>query len=145
MATTKYHGRATVLLYADAPDVAPDIDLSGSSRTIEIQQSGNQIDVSTRDDFMADSTAYLAAAPERTLNLQGLDTTPDSSREWNDITVGDIGRVAVYPEGMTGSGKPYEIGNVVCTNKNYNSPHDNAATYQVQWRVTGTWTSGVTA
>jgi hypothetical protein len=139
--TTKYHGKNTVLLYAAAADSAPTINLSGSSRTIEIDEQGSEQDVSTRDDLLENATAYLTSAPQRTVNLQGLDTTPANTRTWHNVSIGDIGRVAVYPNGMTAS-SPYEIGNVSCTNRNYSSPHDNAAAYTVKWRVTGPWTAG---
>lgn len=145
MTTTKYHGKQTVILYAAAVDTEPTVDLSGSSRTIEIDESGQEQDVSTRDDKVANGTAYLADAPQRTVNLDGLDTTPDSSRAWHDIQVADSGRVAIYPLGSSPSGLPYEIGNVVLTKRNYNSPHDNAARYQLSWRVSGAWTEGTTA
>lgn len=144
MPTTKYHGKTTVILYAATVDTAPTVDLSGSSRTISLQEQGNEIDVTTRDDAVANATASLSTPPSRTISLQGLDTTPDSSRDWNDINVQDEGRVAIYPFG-TGSSAPYEIGNVICTNRNYDSPYDNAATYQVDWRVNGTWTKGTVA
>lgn len=144
MATTKYHGKNTVIMYASTVDTAPTVDLSGSSRTITVNQQGNEIDVSTRDDFLADATAYLTNPPQRSVQLQGLDSTPQNSRTWAGIDVGDTGRVAVYPLGSSPTGLPYEIGNVVCTQSNYQSPHDNAATYDVQWRVSGPWADGTT-
>jgi hypothetical protein len=144
MATTKYRGQQTVIMYAPTIDTAPTIDLSGSSRTIEVQEQGNEIDVSTRDDLIEGGQASLSTPPSRTINLQGLDTTPKASRTWHNIKVGDTGRAAVYPLGSSPSGLPYEIGNVVATNRNYSSPHDNAATYQVQWKVNGAWTEGTT-
>jgi hypothetical protein len=144
MATTKYHGKQTVLMYAATVNTAPTVDLSGSSRTISVNEQGQEIDVSTRDDLVADSTAYLTNPPQRSVQLQGLDTTPQNSRTWDSIDVGDTGRVAVYPLGSSPTGSPYQIGNVVCTQSNYSSPHDNAATYDVQWRVSGTWLDGTT-
>lgn len=144
MASQKYHGGKTRILWAPTIDSAPTIDLSGSSRTIEVQESGNQIDVSTRDDFDEGGTSYLSSPPERTINLQGLDTTPDSSRTWNDIDVMDQGTVAVYPEGSAGTGKAFWQGNATVTNKNYSSPHDNGANYQLQFRVNGAWAQDVT-
>lgn len=145
MPSQKYRGQGTVLLYAAAVDAAPTIDLSGSSRTIEVQEQGNEIDTTTRDDLVAGGTSSLASSPSRTINLQGLDTTPKASRTWHNVKVGDLGRVAVYPLGSSPSGLPYEIGNVVATNRNYASPHDNAATWQVQWKVNGAWDEGVTS
>ena len=144
MTTTKYHGKAAVLLYAAAFDTAPTVDLSGSSRTIEVDESGQEQDVSTRDDKVANGTAYLADAPQRAVNLDGLDTTPSNTRTWHNVKVADSGRVAVYPLGSSPTGLPYEIGNAVCTKRNLSSPHDNAAKYQLSWRISGAWTDGTT-
>lgn len=142
--TVKYHGQTTVMLYASAVDTAPTIDLSGTSRTIEVDESGNEQDVSTRDDYIANATAFVTNPPARSLKLDGIDTTPDNSRKWHAIKVQDQGRAAVYPLGSSPTGLPYEIGNVVCNKRNYNSPHDNGAKFSVEWRVNGTWTTGTT-
>ena len=142
--SVKYHAKQTVLMYAATAGVGPTIDLSGSSRTIEVDEAGNEIDVSTRDDFLADATAYLTNPAARSINFQGLDTTPHSSRTWSTIDVSDAGRVAVYPLGSTPTGLPYEIGNVICTGSKYSSPHDNAANWTVTWRINGPWADGTT-
>lgn len=143
--TTKYSGQGTKLMYIGTVDTSPTTDLSGSSRTISIDESGNEQDVSTRDDYIANATAFISTPPQRTVKLDGIDTTPQSSRTWqSSITVGSSGRVAVYPLGSSPTGLPYEIGNVVCSKKSYDSPHDNGAKYSVEWRVNGAWTSGTT-
>jgi hypothetical protein len=144
MASQKYRGQTTVLMYAPAIDTAPTVDLSGTSRTIEVQEQGNEIDTTTRDDLVEGGQSSLATSPSRTINAQGLDTTPDASRKWHAISVGDLGRAAVYPMGKS-VGDPYEIGNVVVTNRNYSSPHDNAPTWQLNFKVNGAWTPGVVA
>lgn len=144
MASTKYNGKTTVVLYAATINTAPTIDLSGTSRTVEIDEAGQEQDVSTRDDKMENGTAYISDAPQRTINVDGLDTTPVAARTWHNIAVSDAGRIAVYPYG-TAAGSPYEIGNVVNTKRNYNSPHDNAAKWQLSFRVNGAWTNGTTS
>lgn len=144
MATTKYHGQTTVLLYIGTVDTPPSTDMSGTSRQITVDEQGQEQDVSTRDDYIANATAYLSNPPQRKVTIAGLDTKPQSTRKWNSVKVQDEGRVAVYPYG-TAQGSPYEIGNVVCTGRNYDSPHDNAAKYQIDWRVNGTWTAGTVA
>src|SRR5689334_4312351 len=99
MSTTKYNAKVSVIMYAAAVDTAPTVDLSGSSREITVDESGNTQDVSTRDDYLANSTAFLSFPPSRTVGVNGIDTTPNSSRTWHNIAVGDAGRVAVYPLG----------------------------------------------
>lgn len=143
-ATTKYNSKASILMYATAVDTAPTIDLSGSSREISIDESGNKQDVSTRDDYLLNSTAFLAFPPARTVGLNGIDTTPNNTRTWNNVLVGDSGRVAVYPLGSAPTGLPYHIGNVVCEKKGLNLPHDNGGKYQLEWSVNGAWTAGTT-
>jgi hypothetical protein len=142
--TVKYNGSGSKLLYVGTVDTAPTIDLSGSSREITIDESGKEQEVSTRDDVQANATAYLSGPPERSVDINGLDTTPHASRTWAAINVGDAGRVAVYPLGSSPTGLPYKIGNVIATKSNYSSPHDTAAKWQVSWRVNGTWTPGTT-
>ena len=144
MTTTKYNGSGTVLMYAATVSTAPTIDLSGSSRAIGIDQSGKEQEVSTRDDVVANATAYLSGPPERSVTISGLDTTPHNTRTWNAIAVSAAGRVAVYPLGSSPTGLPYEIGNVIATKSSYESPHDSAAKWDLAWRVNGTWTAGTT-
>lgn len=144
MATTKYHSKISLIMQAAAADTAPTIDLSGSSREITIDEAGQEQDVSTRDDYVANSTAYITNPPQRKLTLKGRDTTPNSSRTWNNVNVSDAGRVAIYPIGSTPTGLPYQIGNVICTNKGWTGPADNAAEYTLEWRVNGTWSNGTT-
>jgi len=140
----KYHGQTTVLLYIGTVDTAPSTDLSGASREITVDEKGQEQDVSTRDDFIANATAYLANPPQREVKISGLDTKPSADRPWANIKVQDEGRIAVYPYG-TASKSVYEIGNVVCTGRNFSSPHDNAAKFELTWRVNGPWTAGAVA
>ena len=142
--TVKYHSKASVIMYAAAVDTAPTIDLSGSSREITIDEQGQEQDVSTRDDYVANATAFLTNPPQRKVGLKGRDTTPNTTRTWHNVAVSDNGRVAIYPLGSSPTGLPYEIGNVVCTNRAWNGPADNAADYTLDWRVNGTWTAGTT-
>lgn len=144
MATEKYHGKNTVVLYAATVNVAPTINLSGTSRSVEVDEQANEIDVSTRDDFLEDATQFLTGPPGRTVQLQGMDTTPHNTRTWASVDLGDAGRVAVYPLGSSPTGLPYEIGNVKCIGSKYSSPHDNGANWTINWRVSGPWTDGTT-
>jgi hypothetical protein len=133
MPTTKYHGKNSALIYKKTGGSA--VDLSGSSRSIELDEQASEIDVSTRDDAVANSEAVLTGIPKRKLDIEGLDTTPQASRTWHDIALGDVGVACVYPNG-TGSGAYYESMNVTALGSNYKSPHDGPATWKVSWKVT---------
>jgi hypothetical protein len=141
-ASTKYHGKLTAVYWTKTGGALTDI--SGASRQFGIEQSGNEQDVSTRDDLNEDATQYLVGVPGRTATLAGLDTTPHASRKWHDIKVGDTGQLLWYPLG-TGGTKPYEYGNATVTKASYASPHDNAATWDLAWRINTAISEGTTA
>jgi hypothetical protein len=132
MASTKYHGKVTAVYWKESGGSF--VDVSGASRQFGIDQSGNEIDVSTRDDKNADATQYLVDVPGRTATLAGLDTTPHASRVWHDLHIGDTGQLLWYPLGV-GASKPYEYGDASVTKATYSSPHDNAATWDLAWRI----------
>ena len=93
----------------------------------------------------ANSSQFVTGPPARDIAHSGLDTTPAASRTWHAILINEAGRVAIYPLGSVGVGKPYEIGNVLCQQSNYSSPHDNAAKWDIKWDVNGVWTYGAIA
>ena len=136
--SVKYHGKNTYVLWAPTVNTAPYIDISGSSRQVSIQEQAQSIDTTTRDDARENATSQLSTSPTRTVSVNGLDTTPGSSREWHKIKVQGEGTLAVYPNGKD-SGAPYEMGNVVCNNRNFDSPYDNTPTYQLDFGVKGVW------
>lgn len=135
--SVKYHGKDTLLFWIPTGGAA--IDLTGSSRSIEVDEKGNSIDVSTRDDLQANTRQKLADIPERTFNAGGLDTTPGSSRKWRTIKVGDTGSMLIYPMGTGTTGLPVEKAAAVILGRNFNSPHDNAAA----WKLNGEYTSDI--
>jgi hypothetical protein len=57
------------------------INLTGSSRNVEIDEKGTSIDVSTRDDLVANTSQKIADIPDRTFTTSGLDTTPSASTD----------------------------------------------------------------
>jgi hypothetical protein len=126
----KYHGKLTAVYWQETGGSL--VDISGTSRQFDVQQQGNEIDVSTRDDKNADATQYLVDTPGRTATLAGLDTK--NARQWDDIDIGDTGQLLWYPYG-TGAGKPYRYGQATVTQANYGSPHDNAANWNLAWRI----------
>jgi hypothetical protein len=101
MANDKYHGKDTIIFWIPTGGAA--INLTGSSRNVEIDEKGTSIDVSTRDDLVANTRQKIADIPDRTFTTSGLDTTPSASRTWRTIAVGDTGSLLMYPLGSTGS------------------------------------------
>lgn len=138
MASEKYHGKTTVIYWTETG--GSQVNISGTSRQFDVSQQGNEIDVSTRDDKNEDATQYLTDTPGRTATLAGLDTK--NARDWDDIDIGDGGQLLWYPYG-TAAGAPYRYGAAVCTQANYSSPHDNAATWNLQWRINSAIGKGV--
>jgi hypothetical protein len=130
MASEKYHGKLTAVYWKETGGSL--VDISGTSRQFAVQQQGNEIDVSTRDDKNADATQYLVDTPGRNATLAGLDTK--NAREWDDIDIGDSGLLLWYPYGAA-AGAPYRYGAAVVTQANYSSPHDNAAGWDLAWRI----------
>lgn len=137
--TTKYHGKDLLIFWIPTGSAA--INLSGSSRSVEIDEKSSSIDVSTRDDLVANQRQKLADIPDRTWNAGGLDTTPGTSRLWRTIAPGDTGSLLMYPLGSTGTGKPVETATGIVNGRNFSSPHDNAAT----WKLDGELTSAIAA
>lgn len=137
--TVKYLGYQAYMFFI--PAVGPAIDLTGASRTFEWDEKGNSIDVSTRDDKQANSKAKLVDTPDRTFSASGLDTTPSASRKWRTINIGDIGVMLMYPLGSA-AGAPFEFANAIIQNRNFNSPHDNAATWKLDGELTSAFTAG---
>lgn len=142
MALTKYLGSGALMFWIPTGGAA--IDLTGSSRTFEWDEKGASIDVSTRDDKVANAKAKLADAPDRTFSASGLDTTPGTTRLWRTINIGDTGTMLMYPLGSTGT-KPFEFAAGVITGRNFSSPYDNAATWKLDGDLTSAFTAGSTA
>jgi len=141
--TTKYLGYNAVLIWIKS-DGTP-VDLTGSSRDFEWDEKGNSIDVSTRDDKLANTHQKLVDTPDRTFSASGLDTTPSSSRKWRtQISIGDTGQFLMYPLGSVGTGKPFEVASGIIQNRNFKTVHDNAATWKIDGDLTSDFAQGTT-
>lgn len=140
--TTKYLGSAALAFWIPTGGAA--IDLTGPSRSNEWDEKGNSIDVSTRDDKIANAKAKLADAPDRTFSIEGLDTTPNSSRAWRTIEVGATGSFLQYPLGSA-SGKPVEIANAVISGRNFKTPFDGPATWKLDAELNSAWSNSTVA
>ena len=141
MPTTKTHGKLTAIFWKETGGSF--VDLSGSSRQVTVSESSSEIDTTTRDDMIANTTSQLAGPPSRTVTLNGLDTTPANSRTWHDSALGDTGTLLMYPLG-TGSSKPYEYADGVLLEQTYESPFDGPATWSLNWRLNTDLTDATT-
>jgi hypothetical protein len=143
MASTKAHGKTTAVFWKKTGE-STYANISGSSRQFGFEESAQEQDVSTRDDLNENATQYLVGVPGRTATLAGLDTTPAASRVWRTIKNGETGSLLWYPLG-TGSTRPYEFAEGVVTKDTYGSPHDNAATWDLAWRLNTAISEAVSA
>lgn len=131
MAETKYHGKNTVVLWQKDYTGAP-VNLTGTSRSVSYNQTAQAIDVSTRDDYMENTKQNLADIPTRQAQVQGIDTRSSGTRAWYSVDIDDVGYLFVYPEGTAATGLPYHRTGMRCLQANWASPHDNAATWDIQ-------------
>lgn len=130
----KYKGKELVVEWLPAGGTAPAdvIDLSGSSREFSYSGEASDIDVTTRDSVGKEK---LVDDAEYEGSLNGLDTrgTPD----WEEaIEVGDTGTLTWYPEGK-GTGKRKRSVAASVSSVEFNSPHDNAAKWQLGFAFSG--------
>jgi len=137
--SVKYLGYQALLFWI--PTVGAAIDLTGASRTFEWDEKGNSIDVSTRDDKLANTRQKLVDTPDRTFSASGLDTTPSNSRKWRTINIGDTGTMLMYPLGSA-SGSPFELAAGIIQNRNFSTPFDNAATWKLDGELTSAFSTG---
>lgn len=140
--TSKYLSHVALIFWI--PTAGAAINLTGASRSNEWDEKGQSIDVSTRDDMVANQRQKLATAPERTYSVEGLDTTPLASRLWMTINVGDTGSFLQYPLGSA-TGNPCEIASAVISGRNSKGTYDNAATWKIDADLNTAWTKTTTA
>lgn len=110
-----------------------EIDLSGSSRQFDVDETGNEVDVTTRDST-GKETLTDTALTERTAKLNGLDTTGAPDWDDTDLDIGDTGTLIWYPEGES-TGKRKRSATAIVTARKFGSPHDNAATWEISFKL----------
>lgn len=126
----KYNGKETVIYWLAGGGT---VDLTGDSRDLSINEQASEIDVTTRGNAQADARDYLADVPERTFQLQSLDTR-GNSQAWDQIAIADQGTLVWYPEG-TAVGKRRETATATLLQKNRTYPYNNAVTIDLQGRL----------
>jgi hypothetical protein len=132
----KLHGKTMIVKFLPTGGTAPDDELtiSANSRTFEVDEQANEIDVTVREDVAAGTKDYLTDAPDRTATLSGLDTD-ENAPDWDEIEVGDTGTLSWYRRGI-GTGKPKRAATVRCTSRKLGSPHDNANDWTIAFKLT---------
>lgn len=138
--TTKNQGKNLIVEYT--PDNGSGmVSIATKSRNFKVSEKGTKEDVSVREDILANARDYISNAPERTYTLSGLDTDVNAP-DWINVEVGDTGVLKWYRRSNT-TGRPYKSQAVTCTSRDFNSPHDTANDWSIEWDGTGAVTSGV--
>lgn len=117
------------------------LDVSGQARSLEINQSVDEIDVTT---YGSSDREYITGMGDRTASLEILDDDT-SSLVRNALRVGQSGSLSWWPQG-TASGKPaFSVGTAVVTEQNASFPYDDAVQYSQTIRLSGAVTEGTVA
>ncbi len=119
MATIKLHGKNLTGSFNG-------IDLASASRKFSYKGKGKEIDVTTRDDAVAGSEAYLAAAPGYEFTWEGLDTA-GTHAAIATIAIGDVATMTV-----SNGSKSFSVSATI-TEQEYDSEHDKAP----EWKLAG--------
>ena len=135
----KYLGKNTVITWTVSGTTT---DLSGSSRSFEIDESGSTVDVTTRDSTTKEELTDDLLT-ERSVKLSGLDTS-GAAPDWDstDLEIGDSGTISWYPEGNT-TGKRKRSATARVKSRKFGSPYDGAATWEIDWVLTSNITKSL--
>jgi len=136
--TAKLLGKYLVVEWT--PSGGSMISIATKSRNFKYSAKGNSIDVSVREDIAAGTKDKLPDAPDRTAQLSGLDTDVNAP-DWQTLEVGDTGTLKWYRRGNS-SGMPYRSAAAKVSGVDFNSPHDNANDWSIDWEITETPSSG---
>lgn len=136
MSGTKYKGSA---LYMDwLPSAGGTVVLWAERRSFSVDETANQIDVTTASDT---AKSFLTDFPAIKCTAGGLDTTGTvtggtPAQFWDRLNIGDTGTVRWGPEGtVTGYRKRSMPG--ILSSKKFDSPYDNAATWELSFDSNG--------
>jgi hypothetical protein len=128
----KYNAKDTCIYWL--PSTGGTVDLTGDSRDLSIGEQANDIDVTTRGNAQMDARDYLTDSPERTWQLQSLDTR-GTAQGWHQLSIGDTGTLRWYDEG-TATGKRMEQAAATVQQRNRTYPYNNATTIDLQGKLT---------
>lgn len=137
--TAKLLGKYMVVEWLPDGEVTP-ISIATKSRNFKVDQKGNSIDVSVREDILAGQKDKVPDAPDSTAELSGLDTDVNAP-DWEGVEIGDTGTLTWYRRGKT-TGKPSRSCSATVTGNSMGSPHDNANDWTINWDITTAITTG---
>lgn len=122
----KYTGKDTVVRFGT-------LDVGGAGRNLEVQQSSEEIDVTT---YGSGAHEYVAGLIERSASLEILDNDAASGIR-SAFTPGSAGSLTWFPIG-TASGNPkFQVATAIITEANISYPYDDAVTISVSMRLSG--------
>jgi len=130
--TTKLLGKDLIVEWT--PSGGSLVSIATKSRNFKVGQKGNEIDVSVREDILADAKDTLVDAPDRTAELSGLDTDVNAP-DWEAIEVNDVGTLVWYRRGKV-SGRPMRTATAICVGSDFGSPHDGPNDWTISWKLT---------
>lgn len=134
---TKLSGRKLVI------EIQPDstgswINVGGESRTFSYTRSGDEIDVTVREDTAKD---YLPGFPDISAEMSGITLDGDDTNAVVNLMQGEVGSIKWYPEGKTATHPMYSSTYTV-TEDGQEYPYDDAVTWSVGMRLTSAITVG---
>lgn len=135
----KYNAKETEIRFY--PSGGGTIILTGDSRDLTINEQANEIDVTTRGNAQDGASDFLDDVPARTWQLQSLDTR-GTAQAWDNLHIGDTGTLMWWPEGSA-TGKRQEVAAARVLQRNRTYPYNNAATIELQGRLTSAITKTV--
>lgn len=141
----KLLGKYLNVTWQPADQIAPAgmLTLTVYSRAFSLKQATTEIDVTVREDVLLGTTDRLAGVPDRDVTMGGLDSEVDAP-DWDLVELGEIGTLTWYRRG-TGTGMPKKSMIAVCTSNTFNSPHDNANEWELNFKGKSAITTAVVA
>lgn len=134
MSGTKYRGSA---LYVDwLPSAGGTVVLWAERRTFSVDEQANQLDVTVASDT---AKAFLTDFPAIKTTMAGLDTSGTvlaTNQPWDNLNIGDLGTVRWGPEG-TATGYRKRSMPAIVSSKKFDSPYDNAVTWELGFDSNG--------
>lgn len=109
------------------------LSVGGAGRNLEINQSANEIDVTTYGDG---AHVFVAGLIERSATLQILDNDADTAVR-AAFTPGSANSLTWFPKGTASGNIKRAVATAVITEANESYPYDDAVLIEVSMRLSG--------